>query len=167
MTASSGFLCPADTVLLPGPPLAAPPSIFPRYFYIINSIFLRFHLSSPAIAAGICDAPRHSYIFCDSACLKLAPPLLCKHKSEGRKPLIPHAFAASQLAPCAPSFALPRRFAPLPAHVFLTIAVGICDTPKHSYDSACLRCFAACAMRPAIRTPAALRPASCSCRGVS
>ena len=31
--------------------------------------------------------------------------------------MIPHAFAASQLAPCAPPFALPRRFAPLPAHV--------------------------------------------------
>ncbi|EFE91295.1 hypothetical protein GCWU000341_01953 [Oribacterium sp. oral taxon 078 str. F0262] len=31
--------------------------------------------------------------------------------------MIPHAFAASQLSPCAPPFALPRRFAPLPAHV--------------------------------------------------
>ena len=31
--------------------------------------------------------------------------------------MIPHAFAASQLASCAPPFALPRRFAPLPAHV--------------------------------------------------
>ena len=41
--------------------------------------------------------------------------------------MIPHVFAASQLSPCAPPFALPRRFAPLPAHAFLTISVGICN----------------------------------------